>query len=66
MKPSTLNTLNTLLALRKASADVVALVDLIIYGAPGEAEVARQVLPRRIRTLEMRVKRALETLEGKP
>jgi hypothetical protein len=42
------------------------LLDLIIYGAPGAAEVARQVLPRRIRTLEMRVRRALETLEGEP
>jgi hypothetical protein len=59
-------TLNAIMELRRTAADVVTLADIVIFDTDGT--VALRQLPRRIRTLQTRARRALEVLErrGQP
>jgi hypothetical protein len=60
-------TINAVVELRKASADLIAVADILVFGSQGEAEAALSLLPRRVRLLKVRVERALTVLEeGEP
>jgi hypothetical protein len=56
-------TLNAITEVRRAAADMMILADLVIYGSPGEADVAMRQLPNRLRSLRFRTQRALTALE---
>jgi hypothetical protein len=62
--PSQWRALNSIVDLRRAAADVVAICDMAVYsGKEGEKAVALHLLPARIRTLRFRANRALTALE---
>jgi hypothetical protein len=54
--------LNTIIELRRAAADVVALADMAVYGQPGGQADAMNRLPDSIRRLQARATRALDAL----
>jgi hypothetical protein len=56
------HTITAVTELRKASADVVSLCDVIIFGHTGEAMVARPMLNARMERLAARLQQAQRAL----
>lgn len=57
-------TLNAIVELRKAAADVMVFADAAIYGNDAAIAEAMSRLPNRVRLLELRAQRVLKALEG--